>query len=116
MRVSQYRDVYAEVRAMATSFHSCVDQAERRQWAQRANVLLSANVSVVCSKATQVDLARMSSAVSELRALTFTVDRAHTPKAAQTAPVSRANKYNRSPARAVRLRRTARSAMRSGYI
>lgn len=124
MRVGEYRDLCAEVRDACVAFHACVDGGERDRWRALAASKHTQAGAAACARATDLDRVRMDQALADLEALmniarealpaTIKVDHpAHQPAAAS---MSRAAGYNRSPARAVRLRRAARSAMRRGYF
>lgn len=127
MRVAQYREIYAGVRDMATSYHACVDLPERQVWERHATCRLEAGVDAACQRATPDDRSRMAEAVAELGRLIRSVEAERrsdvaiqaTNRAARVGSsigLGRAGQYNKSPGRAVRLRRAARSAMRRGYI
>ena len=127
MRVSQYRELYAVVRNMAVSFHACVDLKERQTWERLARFQLREGMDAVCVRATTEDQSRMKTAVAEVHQLIQSVEAERrnrridgstttTVNKSPAAGSSLAGRYNRSPSRAVRLRRAARSAMRRGYF
>lgn len=127
MRVAGYREVIAAVRRSAVDFHACVDAGERLVWERHARNRLQEGLDASCPRASQDDRERMADAIADLQQLIASVDAARHPPAgvfspaagalrAAPVPRSRAARYNQSPARAVRLRRAARSAMRRGYI
>ena len=119
MRVAQYRDLYASLRDVQVSYHACVDAAERALWCARARSAIQEGIGANCARASGVDRSKVADAIRDLQAILVSADPAmHVQSGAERAipPQSRAAQYNRSPARAVRLARAARSAMRRGYF
>lgn len=123
MKVVEYRDICESVRRSSIDFHACINDAERVVWLQRARTRLRESAEAECARATTIDLERMDLATRALRALIDDVEfglartsAVKSSKATVGGGESRASKYNRSPGRAVRLRRAARSAMRRGYF
>lgn len=127
MRVAEYRDVMAAVRRSAVDFHACVDAGERLVWEKHARNRLQEGRDAHCARAGQDDRERMALAIADLQQLLDDAQPAHRPAAvtvgpalaslrASAQPRTRAARYNQSPARAVRLRRATRSAMRRGYF
>lgn len=120
MRVTQYRDLLAEVRDMSVHYHACTDLAERTEWQGRARDQLRKGMESRCARATEQDRCRMGTALVELQRLIASVE-AEKPGQLNTGAVAkgkstRASQYNKSASRAVRLNRAARSAMRRGYF
>ena len=113
MNISIYREQTEDLRIIANHYHSCVDDAERMLWAARAR-------SFVC---TLDDCKRKSTGDAELRELALkevilllsetAVVKAGIAKKGASTTNTRAFNYNKSPARAVRLRRAAKTARKS---
>ena len=123
MKVGEFRDLCARVRDAGVAFHACVDAAERAQWQRHAERELAAGRAATCTRATELDRSRLSAALEDLQGLVaMAMPAPAIPIAAAVrlkgalASCSRAARYNRSPGRAVRLARAARSAMRRGYF
>lgn len=124
MKVQDFRDLTARARQLVVDLHACADAGERLLWVGRASRDRSVIEAASCPRATQRDLDSHQAACS---ALTDLINQASTPPEhrqsigtpAASAPSkgqSRAGGYNKSAARAVRLGRAARSAMRRGYF
>lgn len=120
MRVAEYRDLYASLRDLGVGFHACVDRKEREAWSARARQALRAGFEADCRGASDEDRVQMAAAIRELQASVGATDgESAAVHAASSHPhqlKSRAAQYNRSPGRAVRIARAARSAMRRGYF
>ena len=122
MGIADYRNICASVRDMAVHFHSCVDACERHLWAIRARAALHEGMQVECPlRTSQDDKQNMNAALVELQQLIRQVEAATrsvvSSNGVKTKSVTtRASAYNKSPGRAVRLGRAARSAMRCGYF
>lgn len=123
MKVVEYRDICEAVRRSSIDYHACINDAERGVWLQCARARLRESAEAECARATNVDRERMNLATRALRVLIADVevgDALASAVKSSAATVggreSLASKYNRSPGRAVRLRRAARSAMRRGYF
>lgn len=123
MKVVEFRDICEAVRRSSIDYHACINDAERVVWLQCARARLHDAAEAECARATAVDRERMELATQALRVLIdeVAVGRASADAVKSSAATaggreSRASKYNRSPGRAVRLRRATRSAMRRGYF
>lgn len=120
MRVAAFRDVCANVRDMTVHFHACVNATERNLWAARARIVLREGMDAECPRASQDDKQRMGAALFELLQMIRQVETATAtlgvPTSGLKTRTTRANAYNKSASRAVRLSRAARSAMRRGYF
>lgn len=125
MKVAQYREMIRALLQQVNDWHACVSDTERQAWAQRAARVHAELVEARCPRATPRDAEMHGIAVQQYLDLTtiptpLTTALSPPSPAAQhrerSAGQSRAARYNKSAARAVRLSRAARSAMRRGYM
>ena len=130
MKVAEYRDLIRALLQIINDWQACTSTNEREAWAVRAARVHAELAEAACMRATIRD--------SEMRALAQQKycdlvagppTHQHSPCSTakpttsssssyqvQSAGTSRADGYNKSPARAVRLSRAARGAMRRGYV
>lgn len=120
MRIQEYRDMISAALQLVTDWSACVDDGERTLWRVRAIAGQAALAGATCSRASERDRERYTLALYKLQALLAVPElvaaKAVSVAAMRPASQSRASKYNKSPSRAVRISRAARSAMRRGYF
>lgn len=128
MKVAEYRDLVRALLRTATDWHACTSSSERDTWAVQAACVYAELDQATCTRATTRDVEMCELARQQYRDLVSDPSQQITrPTGAATTTsstvqrrpstgASRAAGYNKSPARAVRLSRAARSAMRRGYF
>ena len=125
MKVVEYREMIRAMLQLVTDRQACVSDAERQAWSTRAARVYAELAEARCPRATPRDA--VMRAIAERQYLDLTAIPAPSTTASfppsltvrnreHSAGQSRAAKYNKSAARAVRLSRAARSAMRRGYM
>lgn len=127
MRVAEYRDLIQALLRIATDWHACSSDSERQAWSVRAAGAHRELESAVCARATPRDVELRELAQQKYRDLVGNLaqQRPHDAVSMTTssssgratrAGTTRAAGYNKSPARAVRLSRAARGAIRRDYF
>jgi len=129
MKVAEYRDLVRALQQIAIDWHACTSDAERRAWAARAARVYGELQDASCTRASSRDVEMRELAQQQyhdlvihplqqhaLHPVPLSLASSRTQYRKPDAGVSRAAGYNKSPARAVRLARAARTAMRRGYF
>lgn len=119
MKLADYRDLTRALLQMADDWHACVGSAEQDSWRVRAEALYGDFLKAECARATARDSELRMIAqqrYKDLAAFHTAQPYAATKPVVRPAISGRAGSYNKSAARAVRLSRSARSAMRRGYF
>lgn len=113
MKVAEFRELTVDMFRLINDWQACVDADERAHWRERAHRFLAVFMSASCKRATPRDQeARLTAYHQYIATVTASVVTVPLHKASS----SRASSYNKSPGRAVRLARAARSCMRRGYF
>ena len=115
MKVQEFRDLTFHLLRTADAWHACVDDKERAAWSAIAARVYTEFKAAVCARANARDLAMRATAEQKYNEIIGPSISQTLPAIRPMPPASRAAKYNRSPGRAVRMARAARSAMRRGY-
>ncbi|ENA27042.1 hypothetical protein HMPREF1487_09521 [Pseudomonas sp. HPB0071] len=113
MKVAEFRALTADMLRLVNDWQACVDGQEQSLWRERAHRFLAGFMSASCDRATPRDHEARLSAYQQYIAIVVSTT-ATMPL--QRTSTSRAGRYNKSPARAVRLARASRSCMRRGYF
>lgn len=129
MKVAEYRDLIRALQQIAHDWQACTSDTERQAWATRAARVYAELQEATCTRATPRDVEMREMARQQYHDLVslrlepnaphsalLPLTTSRTPYRRQDAGTSRAASYNKSPARAVRLSRAARGAMRRGYF
>lgn len=123
MRIADYRDQTKTLFALVNDFQACMDEYERGLWAARARTTLTGvAASKDCPRKTGHDAELRQLAITQCEQLlinnlsTSSIPSAPVVSTKTSSGLTKAAKYNKSPSRAVRLARAARSAMRRGYF
>lgn len=118
MRVQDYRDMTAQMFRLVDDWSACVDEAERSAWRVRASGFRNEFQQAECPRATDRDQEMHALALQKLNAVYQLAIPAVIVlgSAPSSSGRTRAQKYNASASRAVRLSRAARSAKRRGYF
>ncbi|WP_153785360.1 hypothetical protein [Pseudomonas sp. EMN2] len=114
MKLKEFRELTADMRRLVNDWHACVDESERQLWRDRAYRFFPAFTSATSPRASSRDLENRLEAYRDCLGL-LAIQRARVAIRDQAA-MPRTSRYNKSPARAVRLSRAARGAMRRGYF
>jgi len=119
VKLANYRELTRALLQMTDDWHACVGTAEQDSWRVRAVALYGDFLEAECARATTRDRELYTIAqqrYKDLAALHPKQPEAVTKPVVRAAVGGRAGGYNKSAARAVRLSRAARSAMRRGYF
>lgn len=118
MNLIVYRELTHELFAFVSDWSACSADEEREAWRRRAFDFLGRFDATDAARAKESDRQLRTLAVQEFQA-TLLIPQPLQGMASVAVPYSsmqRSSGYNKSPARAVRLARAARSAMRRGYF
>lgn len=118
MRVQDYRDMTAQMLRLVDDWSACVDEGERSAWRVRASGFRNEFLQAECPRATGRDQEMHALALQKLNVLYQpAIPAGIVPTSAtNSSSRTRAQNYNASASRAVRLGRAARSAKRRGYF
>jgi hypothetical protein len=113
MDITMYREQTEDLRIMVNNFHSCVDNIERAVLIKNASQFVSELVD--CTRKTSRDKDLRDIALREVIKL-LCEDKKESVSVTRTTTKTtntRAFNYNKSPSRAVRMRRAAKTARKS---
>lgn len=121
MKVQEYRDLTEQMLRLVDDYSSCVGDGEKAAWERRVAPIYDEFVVITCPRATSRDVEFHDLAIEGYKII-MGKQPSHQfsgflkAVAQRTSGNSLAFNRNKSPGRAVRLARAARSAMRRGYF